>query len=169
MESWFFTRLYILGPLFFLIYINDLPQGLISDVNLFADDTSLFSIDNCAKASASVLDSDLLKIQNWAYQWRISFNPDRAKQAQEVIRFCIGLLPKLQPILRCRSLLITEKSLIRPHLEYGVIYDQPSNAVFSNKTESVQYNEALALTGATNGSSRVKLYQKLGLEYLQQK
>ena len=57
-----------LGPSFFLIYINDLPQRLKSDVKLFADDTSLFSIDNCTKAFASLLNSNLLKIQDWAYQ-----------------------------------------------------------------------------------------------------
>ena len=57
-----------LGPSFFLIYINDLSQRLMSDVKLFADDTSLFSTDNCTKAFASLLNSNLLKIQDWAYQ-----------------------------------------------------------------------------------------------------
>ena len=75
----------VLGPLFFLIYINDLPEGLNSEVKLFADDTSLFSIVNCVNTSASTLNSDLLKIQDWAYQWKMSFNPDRTKQAQEII------------------------------------------------------------------------------------
>ena len=75
----------VLGPLFFLIYINDLPEGLNSEVKLFADDTSLFSIVNCVNTSASTLNSDLLKIQDWASQWKMSFNLDRTKQAQEII------------------------------------------------------------------------------------
>ena len=62
------------------------------------------------------------------------------------------------------------KLFIRPHLDYGdVVYDQPSNDVFSNKLETVQYNVALAITGAIKGTSREKLYQELGLEYLQQR
>ena len=56
----------ILGPLFFLIYINDLPIGLNSEVKLFAD-TSSFSIVNRINASALTLNSDLLKIQDWTY------------------------------------------------------------------------------------------------------
>ena len=40
----------------------------MSDVKPFSDDTSLFSIVNCLKAFASVLNSDLLRIQDWANQ-----------------------------------------------------------------------------------------------------
>ena len=58
----------VLGPLLFLIYINDLPQGLISDIKLFADDTFLFLTVNCVKLSASVLNNHILKISDWAYQ-----------------------------------------------------------------------------------------------------
>ena len=36
-------------------------------------------------SSAIILNNDLLKINNWAYQWEMSFNPDSSKQAQEVI------------------------------------------------------------------------------------
>ena len=49
------------------------------------------------------------------------------------------------------------------------VCDQPSNDAFSNKLEAVQYNAALAITGAIKGTSREKLYQELGLEYLQQR
>ena len=59
------------------------------------------------------------------------------------------------------------KSFIRPHLDNGgVIYDQPSNIIFSCKIESVQYDAALVITVALGGSPRDKLYQEFGLEYL---
>ena len=90
----------ILGPLLFLIYINDLANGLSSNTKLFADDTSLF--------------------------------------------------------------FIIHDSVI-------IIYNQAYNLSFPPKLESIQCNAALALTGAIRGSSREKLYQKLGLESLQQR
>ena len=66
------------------------------------------------------------------------------------------------------ALLTIYKSFIRPHLDYSdIIYDQAYNLSFHQKLESIQYNTALALTGAIRGSSREKLYQELGLESLQ--
>ena len=59
------------------------------------------------------------------------------------------------------------KSSRRAHLDYGdVIYVRAFNKSFQNKLDSVQYNAALAITRAIIGSSRVKLYQELGLESL---
>ena len=75
----------VLGSLFLLIYKNDLPQGLNSEVKLFTDDTSKLTIANCVNFSASALNNDLLKMQDWAYQWKMSVNPDRNKHAQEFI------------------------------------------------------------------------------------
>ena len=70
----------ILGPLFFLIYINNLAKGISSTAKLFADDLSFtfFSVvtDN---VSADQMNKDLEKISMWAYQWKISFNPDISK------------------------------------------------------------------------------------------
>ena len=79
----------------------------------------------------------------------------------------IGIIKRLSPYLPRSSLLTIYKSFVRPHLDYGdVIYDQPNNESFSHKIESVQYNAALAITGAIRGTSREKLYKELGLESL---
>ena len=75
----------ILGPLLFLIYINDLPDNLESLAKLFADDTSLFSTVHDPSKSAKVLNDDLQKNSDWAFKWKILFNPDVTKQAQEVV------------------------------------------------------------------------------------
>ena len=52
---------------------------------IFADDTSLFSKVYDIHNSASKLNDDLEKISYWAYQWKMQFNPDPNKQANEVI------------------------------------------------------------------------------------
>ena len=75
----------ILGPLFFLIYISDLPDNLNSLIKLFADHTSLFSTVYNPNHSVKVLNDDLNKVSEWAYKWKMLFNPDLTKQAQEVI------------------------------------------------------------------------------------
>ena len=74
----------ILGPLLSLIYIDDLSEGLSSNVKLFADDKSLFSVIHDSNTSALELSSDLAKINRWAFQWKMSFNTDHKKEAQEV-------------------------------------------------------------------------------------
>ena len=74
---------------------------------------------------------------------------------------------KLNLLLPRSSLLTVYKCFIRPHLDYGdVIYDQLNLSSLTNKIESVQYNAALAITGAIRGTSKEKLYQELGFESL---
>ena len=75
----------ILGLLLFSIYINDLANDLLSNAKLFANDTALFSVILNANTTAKELNNDLVKINKWAYQWKMSFNSDPSKQAQEAI------------------------------------------------------------------------------------
>ena len=76
---------FILGPLLFLIYINDLADSLESLPKLFADKISLFSIVYDTNVFARQLSNDLQKITVWAHKWKMIFNPDISKQAQEVV------------------------------------------------------------------------------------
>ena len=58
----------VLGPLFFLVYKNDLVENFNSDVKMFADDTSLFSTVTNETVTAEVLNRDLEKARLWAWQ-----------------------------------------------------------------------------------------------------
>ena len=72
----------ILRPLFFLIYINDLSDGLTLNPKLFADDNSLFSVVQNITSTANDMNCDL---SDWAFQCKMRFDLDPNIQAQEVI------------------------------------------------------------------------------------
>ena len=66
----------VLGPLLFLIYINDLTDNISAKIKLFADDSSLFLKVNDVATAHRILSEDLEKITNWAKQWKMVFNPN---------------------------------------------------------------------------------------------
>ena len=64
----------VLGPLLFLIFINDIVDIVNSKIKLFADDTSLYLNVDHPFTAAATLNSDLSSIDDWSKQWLISFN-----------------------------------------------------------------------------------------------
>ena len=78
----------VLGPLLFLIYINDLERNIKSSIKFFADDTMLFSIVKYPVLFANDLNHDLDIVYLWAYQWKMEFNPDASKQSTEILFSC---------------------------------------------------------------------------------
>ena len=214
----------VLGPLLFLIYINDLETNIKSNIKFFADDTMLFSIVNDPLISAIDLNHDLNVIQQWAHQWKMEFNPDPTKQATEVLFSCkkckpfhpqlafngapvktmneqkplglildsglsftkhlnekiikakknIGLTKQLSKYLPLKTLNQMYKAFVRSHPDYcDIIYHIPHLKQLApgislnyqmEVVEKVQYQAALAVTGAWQGSNRSQLYEELGWE-----
>jgi hypothetical protein len=65
----------VLGPLLFLVYINDLSEGLTGEAFLFADDSSIFhKVNNDIFECACKMNNDLELINKWANQWLVSIN-----------------------------------------------------------------------------------------------
>ena len=65
-----------LGPLLFVIYINDLLDEIESDGFLFADDTKIFRKIVSAKDS-EILQSDIDKLEIWSKRWLLKFHPNK--------------------------------------------------------------------------------------------
>ena len=113
-----------LGPLHFLIYINininlHLPNGLNANVKLLADDTSLFSAVHNITNSTNLLNSNPPRINEWDLQWKMSFNPDPTKQAQEII-FSRKTSQRNHPGLMFNNSIVNVTSI---HKHLGMIFD----------------------------------------------
>ena len=69
-----------LGPLLFLIYINDITENIKSNIKLFDDDTSLYvNLHGDAVNATKQLNDDLTQIGAWADNWLVKFNASKSK------------------------------------------------------------------------------------------
>ena len=75
----------ILGPTLFLLYINDLPDDVICNIAIYADDTTFYSKCNLASdlwqqlELASELESDLRDTVDWGRKWLVDFNAGKTQ------------------------------------------------------------------------------------------
>ena len=109
----------VLGPLLFLVYINDLIDGMKSDARIFADDTSLFVIVDDPVTAHEILSHDLILVEQWANRWRMSFNPDVTKPPIEII-FSTKHNPPLHPPLMFNGVMVKR---VNDHQHLGLILD----------------------------------------------
>ena len=69
----------VLGPILFLIYINDIVDSVKSDIFLFADDTPILEVVNNPLSTAEQINADLRIIEQWARTWLVTFNPSKTE------------------------------------------------------------------------------------------
>ena len=74
----------VLGSILFLLYINDLPDSLQSQVRLFADDTAVYLAVE-GQTDSKKLQNDLNVLQGWEKEWDMEFNPSKC-QVVHIIR-----------------------------------------------------------------------------------
>ena len=78
-----------------------------------------------------------------------------------------GIMKKLSLFLSRKTFLTIYKSFVRPNLDYAdIIYDKPFNESFKTKIEMIQYRAAPVIPGEIKGTSRDRLYQEIGLEFV---
>jgi len=70
----------VLGPLLFLVFINDLVDDLTCKVYIFADDTSLIEIVESPEQTTISLNENLLVVHEWGVKWKVDFNPSKTDE-----------------------------------------------------------------------------------------
>ena len=136
----------ILGPLLFLLYINDIVEDINSSIRLFADDTSLYIIVDNPVEAANQLNSDLSKIYQWATKWLVKFNPAKS----ELVLFSRRQNKPYHPPVVLNQKQVTE---VTSHKHLGL--------VFSNDCswhEHLEYLKAKAW-------SRINIMRKLKFKF----
>jgi len=68
----------VLGPLLFLLFVNELPSWIMSDMKKFADDTKVWCKIK-SETDSITLQEDLDRLQLWSNTWQLMFNTDKCK------------------------------------------------------------------------------------------
>ena len=143
----------VLGPLLFVIYINDLPDTLSSNTFLFADDTKVFR-KITSKEDALALQADLAALQLWSDKWLLRFHPDKCH---------VLTLGKLEDIKYTFRYKISQQELehVFEEKDLGILID--SNLRFDEHISS-KVNKANAIMGLIRRTFTFldcKLFKKL--------
>ena len=102
----------VLGPLLFLVYVNDISENLLSLTRLFADDSSLFFSATSLEDIQGIINHDLTVILSWAVTWLVDFNPNKTE----------AMLFSLRPVTHFPSLTFNNTSIefVDSHKHLGV-------------------------------------------------
>ena len=151
-----------LGPLLFIIYLNDIVTDLESSPFLYADDTTLIASGSSTFETTNILNRDLFKIANWAHTWKVTFNASKSKD----MIFSKSLLPSHPTILGLQCI---ERVNLHKHL--GLFIN--SSLTWDKQIESIvqKVNLKLSIMWQVNGLSRqcldvlYKLHVRSSIDY----
>ena len=68
----------VLGPMLFIIYINDMPTSVLSSIYLFADDAKVYR-NISSNDDPPTLQHDLQQLEKWSERWQLRFNSNKCK------------------------------------------------------------------------------------------
>ena len=118
----------VLGPLLFLLFINDITDDLETHLLLFADDSKLYQHIR-SQADMEALQRDLARLERWSTTWLLRFHPDKCHVLSLGKFDALAKLSAKQPELRLHHQPYTLCNHVLEHVDeerdLGVIIDGP--------------------------------------------
>ena len=158
----------VLGPILFLIYINDLPDVVNNIIKLFADDTKIYSVMDNPRSPESI-QQDINKMVNWSEIWQLQFNVEKCK----VLQLGGATEDRIYTMLENKNRIQLERT--KKEKDLGVIIDQELNWKDHIYTQINKANRMLGLIRRSfcsiNKEIFLQLYKSLvrpHLEYASQ-
>lgn len=118
----------VLGPLLFLIYINDLPTCVSSSISLFADDCVIYrEVTN--ESDSLLLQNDLCAVSQWCELWQMSLNINKCKSMRVSRRHTV-----LPPLSICNTQLqsVTCYKYLGVHITYNMSWKTHIDHIIAN-------------------------------------
>jgi hypothetical protein len=107
----------ILGPLLFLVFVNDITNDIESNIHIFADDTSLMEILENYIESYAKINRDLERLSTWAAKWLVTFNATKTVY----IKISRKVNPAPLPVLILNGIVVRE---VQTHKHLGLTFNQ---------------------------------------------
>ena len=149
----------ILGPLLFLVFINDITESIGTNIRLFADDTSLYLVIENPVNDAVRLQLDLQNISTWAKQWLVYFHPDKTVSmliSKRIIR-------PIHPPLIMNGAPLTE---VTSHKHLGIYISNDGSWHDHIKYIMEKGVETVAITKKSKILSRLKIPKKIYFSFI---
>ena len=170
----------VLGPTFFVVFINDIPGSINSTVNIFADDTKLFR-SVTSEEEHVVLQSDLDMLADWSETWQLTtmekdlgvimdgelkFHNHVAQAAKKAS----GVLAQIRRTMACHNettITLLYKGIVRPLLEYANVIWHPRYKIDMEAIETVQRRATKLVPESRNVdySQRLKILKLPSMQY----
>ena len=108
----------VVGPLLFLIFINDLPKSMTNNCSIFADDTTAYTTGKKITTTTVGLSRDVTAASSWADIWGLLFNAEKSEHLMICGRGLKGVAP--QPSVSMAGIPIPQ---VKTHKRLGVIFN----------------------------------------------
>ena len=180
---------FMLGPLLFLIFINDIGHSIESIINLFADDISMSLGLTNPRTRAEILTCDLVKISDRAKLWKVKFNEEKTelvnikRDAKTIHQLTFGnIVLEDKPHHKYLGITLQNNCKWDEHISnisstfILPLFDYTDNFIWgncantnSNSLENLHLEAIRIITDSFRGTSHQKLYNESGFCTLRRK